>query len=50
MKNNQVDVNKYYQPGEIDSLKQHVLSGTTYNIKQEKLLFATQKLKQLRKK
>ena len=50
MKDSQVDVNIYYQSGEIEILKEYVLSGTAYNIKQEKLLIASQKLNRLRKR
>jgi hypothetical protein len=45
-----VDKNHYYTEVELNNLKEYVLSRTTYNIKQEKLLLASQKLKRLRKR
>lgn len=50
MKNNQVDIEQYYQPGEIEKIKQYVMNGTTYNIKQEKLLFVSEKLKKIKRR
>lgn len=45
--NNPVDVKLYFQPGEIDRLKDYVIKGYSHTVKQINISAANNKLKKL---
>lgn len=44
-----VDVNSYYQPGQLDEIKKHILNFN-YNLQQKKLNAISEKINRLRRK